>query len=223
VIYVIASFIWWQILSITVISSGYHRYFAHRSFSASTWYEWYVLSLGTLTGGGSLLGWVGVHRMHHKHADTQHDPHSPMYKGALRVLTSTFYVPPIKRSSVRDLLRNYRVVLFHKYYKHIRIATLVLGFIVLPIEWFVVFVISPIVYAYIGFGAINTFCHDRHTGGAKNSQLVNILAAGDGFHKNHHDAPTNWKIGKAWYEFDPGAAWISIIKKDSACLAKDKE
>jgi fatty-acid desaturase len=212
-IYILASFIWWQILSITVISSGYHRYFAHRSFSAPKWYEYYVLALGSLTGGGSLLGWVGVHRMHHKHSDTEQDPHSPKYHGMWKIITSTFAVPPIKRSSVRDLLKNNTVVWFHKYYKHIRISTLVIGFLLLPLEWFLVLIVSPIMYAYIGFGAINAFCHDKDGSGAKNSHLVNILAAGDGFHKYHHERPKDWKIGRNWYEFDPGALWIKLIIK----------
>lgn len=212
-IYLLYSFLWWQIISITVISTGYHRYFSHRSFSAGVWYEYYVLMIGSLTGSGSLLGWAGVHRMHHRYSDTENDPHSPRYKGIWKVFTSTFEVPPIKYSSVKDLLKNPRVMFFHRHHRKIRLLTFLLGAGLLPFPWFLVLVVSPMLYGYFGFGLINAFCHDRVSGGAKNSHLVNIFAGGDGFHKNHHERPGDWQIGKKWHEFDPGAWFIRLIRK----------
>lgn len=208
--YLLYSFIWWQIISIVVVSSGYHRYFAHRAFKAPVWYEYVVLSIGTLTGSGPLLGWVGVHRLHHNHADTDKDPHSPKYKGFWRVITSTFKVPAIRPKHVTDLLRNKRVMWFHKHHNKIRFFTFALV-LIMPIEWFLILVISPMIYSYIGYGLINTLCHAADGSGARNSYLVNILAAGDGFHKNHHEQPRDWKIGKHWYELDLGAWFIRLI------------
>lgn len=207
------SFIWWQFMSIVVVSSGYHRYFAHRAFKAPVWYEYLVLSLGTLTGSGPLLGWVGVHRMHHNHTDTELDPHSPKFKGFWTVLTSTFKVPSIQRRHVKDLLRNKRVIFFYKNHLKIRIITFFLGIILLPFEWVIVLLVSPMIYSYIGYGLINTLCHSMDGSGAKNSHLVNLLAGGDGFHKNHHDNPRDWKIGRKWYEMDPSAWFIRLIKE----------
>lgn len=209
--YILYSFIWWQILSITVVSSGYHRYFSHKSFNAPIWYEWYVLLLGSLTGGGPLLGWAGVHRLHHKHSDTEHDPHAPKHVGFWKVVTSTFKVPHIERRFIRDLLRNPRVMWAYRYHKYLRLAAFSLV-LVLPLEWFFVFVLSPMIYGYIGFGLINAFAHTKD--GARNSHLINIFAGGDGFHKNHHERPSDWQIGKKWYELDPGAWFIRMIKKD---------
>lgn len=209
--YILYSFIWWQILSITVVSSGYHRYFSHKSFNAPIWYEWYVLILGSLTGGGPLLGWAGVHRLHHKHSDTEHDPHAPKHVGFWKVVTSTFKVPHIERRFIRDLLRNPRVMWAYRYHKYLRLAAFSLV-LVLPLEWFFVFVLSPMIYGYIGFGLINAFAHTKD--GARNSHLINIFAGGDGFHKNHHERPSDWQIGKKWYELDPGAWFIRMIKKD---------
>ena len=212
-IYLLYSFIWWQFLSIVVVSAGYHRYFSHRAFKAPVWYEYLVLSLGTLTGSGPLLGWAGVHRMHHNYADTEKDPHSPIYKNFWRVLTSTFKVPSIKHRHVVDLLKNTRVMWFYKHHNAIRIVTF-LGFaLLLPGEWFLVLIVSPMIYSYIGFGLINSLCHASDGSGARNSHLINILAGGDGFHKNHHDNPKDWQIGKHWYELDPGAWFIRLIKQ----------
>lgn len=212
-IYLLLSFIWWQFLSITVISSGYHRYFAHKSFVAPVWYEWYVLSLGTLTGGGPLLGWAGVHRIHHKFADTSKDPHSSKYHGLLPIMFSTFKVPPIERKYIKDLLQNPRVMLFFRYHRVIRLMQLLVALLValtVNLAGSLIIFVSPMIYSYIGFGLINTFGHGIN--GPINSHLLNILAAGDGYHKNHHDDPASWKIGKNRYQLDPGAWFIKFIK-----------
>lgn len=205
--YVILSFIWWQILSITVVSSGYHRYFAHRAFKTYTLYEHWVLFLGTLTGSGPLLGWVGVHRQHHNHTDTEEDPHSPAHHGFLTVLTSTFKVKAIKRRVIKDLLRNKRVMWYYRNHMIIRCGTALACFVLLSFPMFLVVFVSPIIYSYVGFGSINALCHKK--GKVINLMWVNLLAAGEGYHKNHHENPRSWKLGA----YDPSAFFIKCIKK----------
>ncbi len=209
-IYVLYSFIWWFLLSSIVVSAGYHRYFAHRSFEAPVWYEYLVLLLGPLSGSGPVLGWVGVHRLHHNHSDTILDPHSPKYLPVWRVLTSTFKVPAIKHRHVVDLLRNPRVMWFYKHHQTIRLLTFAFGAL-LPFEWFMVLIVSPMIYGYVGFGLINTVCHSGE--GVKNSAFVNIFTGGEGWHANHHQRPRDWKIGWKWYQWDPGALFIRMIRK----------
>ena len=62
-----------MILATVGISFGYHRYFSHREFFATRWQEIIMLYCGLLCGARSSLTWVGVHRMHHEHADTPKD------------------------------------------------------------------------------------------------------------------------------------------------------
>ena len=205
--YVILSFIWWQILSVTVVSSGYHRYFAHRAFNASKWYEYYVLFLGTLTASGPLLGWVGVHRLHHNHTDTENDPHSPRFHGFIPVLTSTFKVKAIKHRVIKDLLRNRRVMWYYRNHMIIRLCTAVGAFVLLSFPMFLVLFVSPMIYAYIGFGTINAFAHKD--GKIFNNHWLNILSAGEGYHNNHHKNPRAWRLGK----YDMSAVFIRMIKK----------
>lgn len=207
---ILYSFVWWLILSSVIVSAGYHRYFAHRAFKAPVWYEYAVLLLGPLSGSGPVLGWVGVHRLHHNHSDTEKDPHSPKYQPVWRVLTSTFKVPAIRPRHVTDLLKNPRVMTFYKYHRHIRIATLTLG-LLLPWEWYIILIVSPMIYGYLGFGLLNTLCH-RHEY-VSNSWIANVLTGGEGWHANHHERPRDWRIGKKWYQWDPAAWFILLIKK----------
>ena len=55
----------------------YHRLLTHQSWRAPKWFYY----LGTLCGmyglTGSPIAWVAVHREHHRHTDTDKDPHSP--------------------------------------------------------------------------------------------------------------------------------------------------
>lgn len=208
----ILSFFWWQFLAATAISAGYHRYFTHRSFNAPLWYEYFVLVLGPLSGAGHVLGWAGVHRMHHAYSDTEHDPHSPKFKGFWKVFTSSFKVPTIPRRFIKDLLRNKRVMFFYKYHTYIRLAVLLLGYILFPLEYFIVFFITPFFYGYLGFGLINALCHKN--GKVRNNWVANIFTGGEGWHENHHRNGRDWRIGKTWYQWDPGAWFIKLVKTE---------
>lgn len=207
---ILYSFIFWFFLSSIVVSAGYHRYFAHRAFKAGIWYEYMVLILGPLSGAGHVLGWVGVHRLHHNHSDTPDDPHSPKHQPVWRVLTSTFKVPPIKHRHVVDLLKNKRVMWFYKWHGEIRVVTFLFG-LLLPFDWYIILLVMPIFWGYLGFGLLNTICHSGS--GVRNSAFVNLFTGGEGWHANHHDKPRDWQIGKKWYEWDPAAWFIRLIKK----------
>ena len=209
--YILVSFIWWQFLSIVVVSAGLHRYFSHRAFKVGVWYEYLVLILAPITGSGPVLGWVGVHRLHHRHSDTKLDPHSPEHVSRWRVLSSTFSIPSIRPVLIKDLLHNPRVKFFYKHHTKIRIISALSCALILPPIWFLVFFVSPIIYGYLGFGIINTFCHKD--GKPINSHLANIFSGGEGFHKNHHEEPSNWRVGRKWYEIDPAAYFIRGIMK----------
>ena len=53
----------------------YHRYWSHKSFKTWPIIETVGTVLGALAGRGSALSWATVHRLHHKHTDSDLDPH----------------------------------------------------------------------------------------------------------------------------------------------------
>jgi stearoyl-CoA desaturase (delta-9 desaturase) len=59
------------------ISMGFHRYFTHGSFKATTGFRVALAIAGTLAVEGPVLTWVADHRRHHKYSDREGDPHSP--------------------------------------------------------------------------------------------------------------------------------------------------
>src|SRR6478736_6239306 len=64
-----------------VVTAGYHRYFAHRSFKTSRAFQ-FLLALGAQSAAQKgVLWWASHHRWHHKHSDTEVDPHSARRRG----------------------------------------------------------------------------------------------------------------------------------------------
>ena len=49
--------------------------------------------------------------------------------------------------------------------------------------------------------------------GSRNNFLVGVLAMGDGWHNNHHQAPSSARHGFAWYEFDISYQFIKLLRR----------
>lgn len=186
-------YVFYYIAALIGISIGYHRYFTHRSFKTSPVIEKIMLFLGLVCGGRSALTWAAVHRMHHAKSDTINDPHSPVYVGAWRVITSRWRVERIPKKYIVDLLRNPRVVFYHKYGKYIH---LVYAFVMLlgGADLFVIFVLMPYVLAWLGFGLLNWAAHKD--GNPTDVPIMNLLAPGEGWHKQHHNKPMATRLHK---------------------------
>src|SRR5829696_1846414 len=63
------------------VTGAYHRYFSHRSYKTSRWFQ-FVLALGaTMTAQKGVLWWAAHHRVHHKLSDLDGDLHSVKTSG----------------------------------------------------------------------------------------------------------------------------------------------
>src|SRR5947209_1412966 len=63
------------------ITAGYHRYFSHRTFQTSRFFQFVLACLGASAAQQGPLWWAAHHRNHHKHPDTISDVHSPVVQG----------------------------------------------------------------------------------------------------------------------------------------------
>ena len=64
-----------------VVTAAYHRYFSHRSFKTSRWFQ-FVLALGAQSAAQKgVLWWASHHRWHHKYSDLEPDVHSAQLRG----------------------------------------------------------------------------------------------------------------------------------------------
>ena len=191
---------------------GFHRYFAHKSFTTSRFKENILILFGIFNCFGSHLNWVGVHRKHHATADHDEDPHSPEKNGMLNNWLTIWKPFVIERKYVKDLLQNKLNVWVHRNYFKIVLGTMVvLGLINWQIPVYLICMSSVITFHSAGL--VDTICHkfgyrnfetdDR----SHNNTWVNILTLGSGLHNNHHADPSNWSNKVKPNEWDmPG--WI---------------
>ena len=172
------------------ISAGYHRYFTHKSFNATPLIETIMLFFGLICGGRSALTWAAVHRIHHTESDTKQDPHSPIYVGMWNVILSRWSINYIPKKYIKDLIKNPRVVFFHKYGRYVHLGYASIIMLIGGLKLLLIFVVIPFVIAWIGFGLLNWIAHKDGT--PTDVPIMNILAPGEGWHKIHHDHP-GWK------------------------------
>lgn len=90
---------------------GYHRLLTHRSFRCPKAVEYTLAVLGICCLQESPTRWVAIHRLHHRHADRQSDPHSPLarliwgYVGWLFVINRDHWVYENYTRQAQDLMR----------------------------------------------------------------------------------------------------------------------
>jgi len=71
------AFLLWPI-SGAGITVGVHRLWAHRSYEANLPYRVTLMLCNSIANQGSIYHWARDHRVHHKHSETDADPHNAM-------------------------------------------------------------------------------------------------------------------------------------------------
>lgn len=69
------AFILWPISGLG-ITGGAHRLWAHRSYKASFPLRVFLMLINSIANQGSIYHWSRDHRVHHKHSETNADPHN---------------------------------------------------------------------------------------------------------------------------------------------------
>lgn len=206
------------IFGIVGANAGYHRYFSHRTFETNIVVEYVMAIVGTLATLGSIISWVAVHRYHHLHADTENDPHSPRLIGKWKAYTYDWKRAEISRKFIKDVIKNPLVVFLHKHYFKVIVVYILLLLLINP--WLVIFAYCiPATGCLNGVSAVTVIGHlhgyesYKTNDTSKNSWIANIMSLGEGWHNNHHRHPYYWKQGEKWFELDPPAWFIRLIKK----------
>ncbi len=212
----------------------HHRYAAHKMFSMSNFWEktFYVFTF--LFQGSSYLSPYAygiLHRMHHAYADTEKDPHSPVYDENLfammwrtrKIYNDIYYrTAHIEERFTKDLpdWRGFDQFASSRFTR--------IGWILFYIAFYVMFATSPWMYLLIPIHVlmgpfhgviINWFAHKygyvnfpiKDT--SKNLMPVDIFMMGEGYHNNHHKYGGRPNFGIKWYELDPTYPLILLFDK----------
>ena len=209
----------------------FHRYLAHRAFkmNRAARFVWAFIATAAMQKGP--LWWAGHHVNHHKFADRDGDPHSPMVSGVYYAhigwfLNQTKYDRVETTNPVlRDFSRVPEIAWLDKYFF---IPPLTLAAVMLlagGMPWFVWgFCLPTMTLAHATF-AINTVNHMFGTrrfetvDESRNNLVTAIFAVGEGWHNNHHRYQRAARNGFYWWEFDP--TWYVIRAMKAVGLVWD--
>lgn len=201
-----------------------HRGICHRAYTLNRTVERTLSVFASIGMTGSPLGWVGTHRTHHAHADTQDDPHGPEYHGWKLLWKGP--EPHIEGLRIRDMLRDPFQRELHRYYLLVIAGWAVLLFVINPMAVVFGFFIPASVQITTtnlstilahGHGYRNYETRDDST----NNVLVAVLTWGEGWHNNHHARPRHWSVSKRFWEIDiagwcvRGLTAVGLIDRDS--------
>jgi stearoyl-CoA desaturase (Delta-9 desaturase) len=221
------------------ITGGYHRYFSHRSYDTSRFFQFCLAVLGASAAQKGPIWWASHHRHHHRHSDTEEDIHSPIAHGIWFahvgwVLSSRF--TESRPELVKDLLKFPELRLLERFNVVppilLAVGTFFLG------RWLGAaypalgtngmqmlvwgFFISTVL-VYHGTFCINSFTHligKRRfvtTDSSRNNLVLALITLCEGWHNNHHYYPGSERQGFYWWEIDiahymlKGLSWLGIV------------
>ena len=186
-----------------------------------------------------------MHRLHHAYADTEKDPHSPIYSTGIFDMmwkTYTFYHNVRERKVEVDPKFTVNLVDWKSFddfasQRWVRLAWgtfYTLFYIAFAPHW-AWFLLLPFHYLMspIHGVIINWFAHKigyttfRVSDTSKNLMPIDFLMMGEGFHNNHHTYGNRANFAFKWYEIDPTYQmikllnWVGVIKlpKEKATAA----
>ena len=226
----LVEFSWLSVLLIVVVTRfagfgvtvGLHRYFSHRAFKTSRWFQFLLAVAGCTALQKGPLWWVVHHRLHHQKSDEPGDPHSPVRDGFWYGHAGWLFARDLMRpdhDSVRDLTKYPELAWLDRLWMLPGVLLAALCYAIDGWSGVVYGFCLSVVFIFQVTFAINSVGHlfgrqRFDTGeGSRNNFVLGYLAMGEGWHNNHHRAPSSARHGFAWYELDMSYNFILLLKK----------
>jgi stearoyl-CoA desaturase (Delta-9 desaturase) len=199
------------VLRMFAITAGFHRYFSHRAYKTSRWFQFVLAWLGCTCLQKGPLWWAANHRKHHKHSDQEDDPHSPIRHGVFWshigwVLAQNREGTDLE--AVKDLARYPELRLLEKVHWLPGLCLALLCYVMAGWSGLVWgFFVSTVLVYHASF-LVNSVCHIfgrrryNTTDASRNNAVVAILTLGEGWHNNHHHYQSSANQGFRWWEID---------------------
>jgi stearoyl-CoA desaturase (Delta-9 desaturase) len=208
------------------VTGGYHRYFAHKSYKTSRWFQFVIAFMSQTTAQKGALWWAAHHRHHHRHSDTPADPHSMKIYGFWYSHIGWIVGPDFKKTdykTIGDYAKYPELVWLNEHYlvppTILALAVMALGAYVNGGSVLLMFTSYGFSSLLIGFFlstvilyhatfSINSIMHKVGTqryesnDESRNSLWLALITLGEGWHNNHHYYETAGRQGFFWWEID---------------------
>lgn len=195
-----------------------HRYFAHRAFKTSRWFQ-FILALMASLAFGNAVHFAGKHRLHHKYSDQPGDVHSPnqgiWHSWIGSMLNCGYSAATIKRGA-RDYLRYPELEWL---YRNSLLPGLLFNAVLFLVGGFTMLAIGGCLSSVLLLhqsSAVNYFCHLKGyktyetKDNSRNNFVVAVLTFGEGWHNNHHRFSSAANAGMRWWEIDM-FYWVILL------------
>jgi len=201
------------------ITAGYHRLWAHKSYSARLPLQIFLAAVGGGAVEGSIRWWSRGHRAHHRYTDTNKDPYS-VRKGLLYSHLGWMVMKQnpkrIGRSDITDLNEDPVVIWQHKHYLEVvAFMGLIFPTLVAGLLWgdyqggFIYAGILRIFFVQQATFCVNSLAHwlgdqpfdDRNS--PRDHVITALVTLGEGYHNFHHEFPSDYRNAIEWHQYDP--------------------
>ena len=213
------------------LTLAFHRYYAHRAFKMGRVTRFIWTFIGTAAMQKGPLWWAGHHVNHHKFADREGDPHSPMVSGVYYAhlgwfLNDTKYDRVEATNPViRDFSTVPEIAFLDRFFGVPPLMMAIALYLAGGMPWVVWGFCLPtmtLAHATFAINSINHMFGSRRfetVDESRNNPLTAFFAAGEGWHNNHHRFQRAARNGFYWWEFD--ITWYVIRLMKAVGLAWD--
>jgi len=213
-------------LRIFAIGAAYHRYFSHRSYKTSRWFQFVLAFLAMTTTQKGVLWWAAKHRVHHRYSDTEHDVHSPRQKGFWYSHMGWIFDRKYEGTDyalVQDFAKYPELMWLDRNQNVPPVIMAVTVFLFAGWSGLVVGFFWSTVLLYHATFCINSLAHvhgsQRYVTGddSRNNWWFALLTMGEGWHNNHHAYQASTRQGFRWWEVDmtyyilKAFSWVGLV------------
>ena len=189
-IHIILAYIFYWFISDFVNSAFLHKWASHKAWNPPRWVQYVLSFAGVVFLLGTPITWSAWHRTHHKHSDTDKDPHSPDHKGWLYcTFKHRYHEANFKLAT--DKMRDKYFIWLTKNELYIVVLSHIVLFSVLGTMWYLTLIAVPTALAILFTNLfVNVISH-------LNGEVSNIPWAwpfvfADAWHKDHHYKPNQF-------------------------------
>ena len=193
------------------VTGAYHRYFSHRSYKTSRWFQ-FLLALGAVsTSQKGVLWWAAHHRVHHKLSDLPGDLHSVKQSGFWWAHMGWILARDLEgtdQSRIKDFAKYPELRWLDRYWMLPPVAAGVIAFAIGGFFGLVWAFAVPQVLCWHGTFTINSLSHlwggRRYAteDDSRNNLVLALITMGEGWHNNHHHYQVAARQGFYWWEID---------------------
>lgn len=202
-----------------------HRVLAHKAATVHGSVAFVSRGVIWLSTGIKPRQWAAVHRKHHSFTDLPDDPHSPLNSSWFKVLTTNAAMyrrvaanPETVPRYAKDLeakADRWDKVLFDRAWLGLGLGITALIVLFGPVYGLITAVAHMVIYLGLS-GAVNSVGHwfgrKPYDNSATNQLWLALLTSGEGWHNNHHAAPTSARIGFRFRQIDFGWWMIATLR-----------